>query len=271
MRPAGRGARRPRLVATDLDGTLLGPDGRVSPRTARAAARVESAGVPLVLVTGRPPRWLGAVGEQLDHRGIAVCANGALTWDLHTGARVGCDPLDPQVLAEVTGRLRAELPEATFAVEYGESFLHEADYPVRWESDNPGVRIGALPDLLAVPAVKLLVRHKDYDPDELLARAEQLLGDRVTVTHSSPDGLLEISAAGITKASGLAAVARDRGVDADDVLVFGDMPNDLPMFAWAGRCVAVANAHPAVLAAADDVTGSNAEDGVAAYLETLFR
>ncbi|MBA2553542.1 MAG: HAD family phosphatase [Geodermatophilaceae bacterium] len=262
--------RRPRLVATDLDGTLLGSDGRVSRRTAEAVARVEAAGVPVVIVTGRPPRWLSTIATQLDHRGIAVCANGAVIWDLHTDSMVESDPLAPDVLRDVTSRLRAELGEASFAVEYGDSFTHEATYPVRWEQPNPHVTVGALAELLAQPAVKLLMRHPTYGPDELLSAAEAILGDSVTLTHSSSDGLLEISTAGVTKASGLARVAASHGIGAEDVLAFGDMPNDLPMFAWAGHSVAMANAHPAVLDAADELTASNAEDGVAVYLEMLF-
>jgi len=261
---------RPALVATDLDGTLLGRDGTVSARTARAVARVEAAGVPVVIVTGRPPRWLGGVAEQLDHRGIAVCANGALIWDLHTGRMVESDPLDPAVLGQVTERLRAEWPEAAFAVEYGDAFTHEEAYPVRWAGDNPQVRVGLLAELLSRSAAKLLVRHPSYQPDDLLSTAQAILGDAVSLTHSSYDGLLEISAAGVTKASGLARVAKTHGVAAADVLAFGDMPNDLAMFGWAGRSVAVANAHPSVLAAAFDITASNAEDGVAVYLERLF-
>ncbi len=264
-------ASRPRLVATDLDGTLLGSDGTVPPINVEAIARAEAAGVPVVIVTGRPPRWLGAVAEQLAHRGIAVCSNGALIWDLHTGSMVKSDPLEPQVLAEVTSALRGELPETTFAVEYGESFLHESTYPIRWAGDNPDVRVGDLADLLVLPAVKLLVRHPAHDPDDLLAIGQRILGDSVTVTHSSLDGLLEISAAGVTKATGLAQIASSHGIDAADVLAFGDMPNDLAMLAWAGRSVAVANAHPAVLAAADEITGSNDDGGVGTYLDAALR
>jgi len=261
---------QPLLVATDLDGTLLGTDGVISPRTAEAVARVEAAGVPVVIVTGRPPRWLAAVAEQLDHRGIAVCANGAVIWDLHNDTMVGSDPLDPAVLAEVTERLRSELPDAAFAVELGATFRHEPTYKLAGNVGRPEVSVGALADLIGAPAVKLLVRHPSYGPDELLATARTLLGESVTVTHSSYDGLLEIAAAGVTKATGLAKVAASHGIDAKDALVFGDMPNDLPMFAWSGRSVAVANAHKAVLDAADEVTGSNADDGVAAHLERLF-
>ena len=91
------------------------------------------------------------------------------------------------------------------------------------------------------------------------------------VTYSSSeDALLEISAAGVSKASALAAVCSARGIAAEEVIAFGDMPNDLPMLTWAGRGVAVANAHPEVLAAADEITAGNDECGVAQVLERLL-
>ncbi len=91
-------------------------------------------------------------------------------------------------------------------------------------------------------------------------------------THSSSSGVVEMSAAGVTKAAGLAWVAATGSASRrGDVIAFGDMPNDLPMLAWAGRGVAMANGHPAVLAAADEVTAlTNDDDGVAAYLESLL-
>jgi hydroxymethylpyrimidine pyrophosphatase-like HAD family hydrolase len=97
-----------------------------------------------------------------------------------------------------------------------------------------------------------------------------LLGDRVTITHSSSIGLLEISAPGVTKATGLAELADALGVAAHEVLAIGDMPNDLPMLLWAGRSYAVANAHPAVREAADETIGSNDEDAVATLIEKLL-
>jgi hydroxymethylpyrimidine pyrophosphatase-like HAD family hydrolase len=93
------------------------------------------------------------------------------------------------------------------------------------------------------------------------------------VTHSSTDALAEISAPGVTKASGLAAVAARHGVGPEDVVVFGDMPNDIAAFEWVraagGRAVAMAHAHPDLMAVATDVTGTNEDDGVAAFLAAL--
>ena len=116
---------------------------------------------------------------------------------------------------------------------------------------------------------QLLARHPRMACDELLALAVEVLDGQVAVTSSSKEALLEISAPGVTKASALAGLAARAGIPAAEVVAFGDMPNDLPMLAWAGRAVAVANAHPEVLAVADEVTASNDEDGVALVLERL--
>ena len=127
-------------------------------------------------------------------------------------------------------------------------------------------------ELTTVSAIKLLARAPDRDADRLSARIRALVDRSVEVTHSSSTGLVEMSAAGITKASGLAAFADAHGVDARDAVAFGDMPNDVPMLRWAGHgvAVAVANAHPEALAVADDVTLSNVDDGVAVYLERWY-
>jgi Cof subfamily protein (haloacid dehalogenase superfamily) len=264
----------PRLVASDLDGTLVRSDGTVSARTREALARVEEAGALFVMVTGRPPRWMAAVAQETGHRGLAVCANGALVYDLHTERVVRSSLLDARVATGVVAALRRDVPGVAFAVEKAPQegtpggFAREAVYVPRW--DNGEVAVEDVEAMVAGGAVKLLARHEDLGSDELLARARASLGDAVECTHSSVDGLLEISAGGISKASGLASLAEQWGVDARDVVAFGDMPNDLPMLAWAGRSVGMANAHPEVLEAVDEVTVSNDEDGVAQVLERWF-
>ena len=259
----------PRLVASDLDGTLVRRDGSVAPRTVEVLARVEDAGVPFVMVTGRPPRWMAEVSRQTGHRGIAVCANGALVYDLHTERVVESFLLEEAAAAEVAAALRAALPDIAFAVERPDlGFGHEHTYVPSWE--QPDHRPLPVEELVQGGVVKLLARHRGLGSDELLAAAREAVGDRATLTHSSGDGLLEVSAAGTSKATGLAALAREHGVEAADVIAFGDMPNDLPMLAWAGHGVAVANAHPEVLAIADEVTASHEEDGVAQVLERWF-
>lgn len=264
--------RSPRLVATDLDGTALRTDGTVSPRTAAAFARVEEAGAMLVFVTGRPPRWMRPVADAVKHHGIAVCANGALIYDMHTERVVKSHLIDPDVLEEVVAQLRANVPDLSFSVECEGGFAHESDFPVgSWDTRAHG-RVQVYGDSLTARAcVKLLAQHPEMGADELHTAVHELVGHLVTATHSSGRALIEMSARGVTKATALATLAERHGIGPSDVVAFGDMPNDLPMLTWAGTSYAVANAHPGVLAAADHVTAANDDDGVAVVLEKLYK
>jgi Cof subfamily protein (haloacid dehalogenase superfamily) len=263
------GVDRPKLIATDMDGTLLNSDGAVSPRNAAALARARGEGVPVVVVTGRPPRWLDPLADTLTE-GLAVCGNGAVTVDLASGETVDEHLLPPPLLHELVGRVRAEVPHIAFAVEYGDELHHEVGYRAGGDAALPGITEGDLNQFLNRPAVKLLGQIREWDPDELVAVSRKAVGDLATVTHSSHSGVVEISAPGVTKGTGLAAVAEQCGVAAADIVAFGDMPNDLPMLSWAGRAVAMANAHRDVREVADEITASNDEDGVAAVLERWF-
>ena len=255
-----------RLVATDLDGTVVRSDRTISDRTVAALARVETAGLHLVLVTGRPPRWMHEVAEATGHRGLAICANGALVYDLRTEEVVGSHLIETGTLKELMYRLRAAVPDVAFAAEHLDGFVREPAYRSR---DARG-RVGPAERLYAAPAAKLLAQHAELNADTLLARARSVAGDLAEITHSTNAGLLEISAAGVSKASTLATLCARLGVGAGQVVAFGDMPNDLPLLAWAGTSYAVANAHPDVLAAVDRHTASNDDDGVAQVLEALL-
>jgi Cof subfamily protein (haloacid dehalogenase superfamily) len=260
----------PRLVASDLDGTIVRSDGTISERTVAALSAVEAAGVPFVMVTGRPIRWMKQISEMTGHHGIAICANGAVAYDLHAEQVVRSSLLSPDAARAVVQALREAIPGIAFAVErLHHGFAHEPSYVPRWDSHDPRTQ-APVEELLTEDVVKLLARHEGIGSDQLLAAARATGAAGATFTHSSGDGLLEMSAEGVSKASGLAAFAADHDVEPADVLAFGDMPNDLPMLAWAGRSVAVANAHPEVLEAADLVTASNDDDGVAQVLETWF-
>jgi Cof subfamily protein (haloacid dehalogenase superfamily) len=261
---------KPGVVASDLDGTIVRSDGTFSARTVAAIEAVEAAGSTFVMVTGRPVRWMSAVAEQTGHHGLAVCANGALLYDLHTEQVARSWLMSPEAAHGVVEALRAALPGIAFAVERLElGFAHEPGYRPRWDSTDP-ITQGPVEQLLSADVVKLLARHESLDADTLLAAARDAVQDSAELTHSSSDGLLEISAVGVSKASGLATVCQELGVEPKDVVAFGDMPNDLPMLAWAGLGVAVANAHPEVLAAADEVCPSHDEDGVAQLLSRWF-
>jgi Cof subfamily protein (haloacid dehalogenase superfamily) len=263
---------RPRLIASDMDGTLLRWDDTVSEATVAELERWRADGIPVVLATGRPPRWMRRIRGVLGY-GTAVCCNGAVIMDLERFEIISEEPLLPDVLESVTTELRRRQPDTWFAVEYGLEFRHEPIYQPRWDVDAPGVAEATLDELVAQPVAKLLARHENLPRDEFVALVEDVIGDRATVTHSSTDALAEISAAGVTKASGLATVAAQHGIGPEDVVVFGDMPNDIAAFEWVraagGRAVAMAHAHPDLMAVATDVTGTNEDDGVAAFLRGL--
>jgi hypothetical protein len=266
--------RPPRLVATDIDGTLIRTDGTISARTVDVLTRIATGGTPVVLVTGRPVRWLRQLYDQLPEPLPAVCANGAVVYDPDTDEVLHTAPLQVELLARVAGRLRELVPDVTLAVEVddGRSFVYEERWPMHWDAEHHAVRVIATPDeLTSAPAVKLLARAAAHqDPDAFAELVAGGLAGLAETTHSSFSGLVEISAVGVTKAAGLAWVCEREGFTAADVVAFGDMPNDVPMLTWAGHSVAVGNAHPAVRAVADEVTSTNDEDGVAAYLEKLF-
>ena len=271
------GVQSPRLVATDVDGTLLGPDEELSARTQAVVGRMVAAGVPLVLATGRPPRWIPRVCDALGVYALTVAANGAVLYDAATDRVLAAETLDTDALAEVVAGLRAAVPGCGLAVERvgagafdraDEQFVSEPAYVHAWPL--PDHRYVAPGELLAEPVIKVLARHPTLDSATMAASARRAVGHLVDVTYSAGGGLLECAVLGVTKAHGLALAAAHLGVDAADVVAFGDMPNDLAMLAWAGHGVAVANAHPDVLYVADEVTASNLDDGVASVLERWF-
>ncbi len=260
--------RSPRLVATDLDGTLVHSDGSVTAYTREVLTELDRRGIPVVFVTGRPLRWCYEVFDHVGSHGLAVVSNGALVWDV-AHDRVWLErPLDVGVVLDVAHRIREAIPGSTFAVESLAGFSREPDYLPRFvHADEP---CGALEDLLDPPPVKLLARHEELSPTDYWALAEKAVDEMVTITWSSDSSLLEISAAGVTKASTLALVCEELGIDAADVCAFGDMPNDLPMLTWAGTSFAMANAHSSVLQCADHVAPSNDDDGVARALADVL-
>lgn len=272
---------RPELVASDVDGTLLDPYEQITERTARVIARVLAAGTPFVLATGRPPRWIPRVAQAAGLTGYAVCANGASVYDIGADEVLSVRDIAPERLQDVVGAVSAVLPEIKVAAErtrvgreQPEPFAIEHGFRNPWgnpngETDKPDLASRA--EVLGHRATKLLIRNPGMTSQQMAAAVETVLVDLdLEVTYSSNSGLIEISAAGVTKASGLAEVCQLLDVEADQVVAFGDMPNDVPMLGWAGHGVAMANAHTDLLAVADEVTAPNSEDGVAQVLERWF-
>ncbi|MBN9326828.1 MAG: hypothetical protein BGO38_02175 [Cellulomonas sp. 73-145] len=265
--PPGTGA--PRVVATDLDGTLLGPDGGLSARTRDALSRSDRAGVRVVAVTARPPRWLGDLAPALGGCGVAICANGAAVVELATLAVRHAYTFDDQVVRDVVARVRRADPTVSFALERTTGFAAEVGFRSSHPVPEGSPSVADITQALDGRTIKVLVRAApSIDLDAFVGALSTAVGDAGVVSHSGATGLAEVSPSAVTKASTLAVWAAEEGVEASDVWAVGDAPNDLPMLAWAGRSFAVANAHPTVLRSVDTVLPSNADDGVAVLLDT---
>ncbi|KUN81754.1 hydrolase [Streptomyces griseoruber] len=272
-------ARPPRLIATDLDGTLLRDDKSVSPRTVAALAAAEEAGIEVFFVTGRPARWMDVVSEHVHGHGLAICGNGAAVVDLHGGPGthrfVKVRGLERNNALDAVRLLRDAAPGTMYAIEQTYGFHQEPEYP-KMHMEVPD-RLAPAEELLAPdglaagePVLKILAFHPTLDPDAFLTLARLAIGDRANVTRSSPSALLEISGPDVSKASTLALCCAERGISHEEVVAFGDMPNDVEMLTWAGRSYAMGNAHPDVIAAASGQTVANNEDGVAVVIERLI-
>jgi hydroxymethylpyrimidine pyrophosphatase-like HAD family hydrolase len=225
--------------------------------------------------TGRGPRLTELTRNDIRAADFLVMAGGGWVVDQTdpTGPVVLRDErLAGAALAKLIADLEAEVGPLTVMVEA----LDAHNAPL-WGDPDPSWRY---PDVLEVRArhevfagqvIKAFVRAGDHGVDTLLAVARRIVPPSLAAVTQAGLGFIEICPPGVDKATGLAVVADAIGVDPSDVLVFGDMPNDVPMFEWAGwGRVAVANAHPAVLALADEVTLTNDEDGVAVYLDRLL-
>lgn len=261
-----------RLVATDLDGTLLHSDGSLSDRTRQVLADLDAMGLPVVIVTARPMRWMAPFRAVVASHGMAVVSNGAIVMDLRTGAPlevIGIEPVDGLGMID---DIRAASPEAQFALETAEGIVREDGY-VETDHVPPGSPVGPLSRVWRSPAFKILVKHPDgaevADGEAFRRSVRDAVGDRANPTWTV-EGLVEIGPRGVTKASTLSVLADRLGVAAAEVIAFGDMPNDIAMLRWAGRGCAVGNAHAEVRSAADEVVPDNDADGVARTLEMLL-
>ncbi len=257
-----------RLVATDLDGTIVRPDGTISARTLAAFAACQDAGIDIVYVTGRPPRWLPEIVEQTGHTGTAICANGAIVYDLAAERVISSRAMQAAVVLDVADRVARVCPGTAFAVETLTGFGREAGYVARYDSGVAPGRASLSSLVTGDNVVKLLCRNEGSSGDVMLAAFREALAGVASPTHSNArDCLVEVSALGVSKAMALAELASARGVDRADVIAFGDMPNDVEMLAWAGCGYAMAGGHPQALAVADAIASSCLDDGVARVLE----
>ena len=265
--------KRPKLIATDLDGTIVAHYGFISDRTKIAFAAAHAAGIHIYFITGRPIRWMKEIKENFNF-GLGVCGNGALLYDFINEKVLEEWSFSIEAQLETVKRLRQVIPPVSFATEIGEDFLREKKYVPRWDIGEDNVGVDLIEEVITAPALKMLARCSDgeFSSDEMLALASKALEGIATVTHSnSTDSLLEISAVGVSKGATLSRVAGRLGLTADDCVTFGDNPNDFSMLSWASRSWAMADGHPDLMKYAKFQTDPHQEDGVAKVIEQLLQ
>lgn len=261
-------AVRPRLVAFDLDGTLLRSDRTISSRTKSAVAKLVASDVRVVICTGRPPRTARAIAEELGLVDLGIVYNGAAVYNFASSTALARFDYPSEVALHVLERMRHEYPGVTCGLETAQGwFIDTARYEARlrgprlYEGEPDGV--GDVADFIVGDVTKLLFWHADA-PIETMRQS--LEGLPVHGTWAIP-GLLEVVGWGVTKGRALEWVARDLGLKSEEVAAFGDEDNDKEMLDWAGFGVAMANARESVKEHADWITSHCDEDGVAEVIE----
>jgi hydroxymethylpyrimidine pyrophosphatase-like HAD family hydrolase len=262
-----------RLIATDIDGTLIPSGGEASVRTLAALRAAEASRVAVVLVTGRPPRTARIIAEALGVHGPAICANGALVVDLPIIHVLRDIRIEGALATDLIADLTAAIPGIVFAWERGLEWGREGTWPQARGGVGlrlPGGIIGPVGPQAAYGLSKVICHLGGADPDAVVQQVREVLAERAEVSTATSPPLAEITAKGHDKREALEWLCRRMGVGRDEVLAIGDGPNDLPMLLWAGRGVAMGNAHATVLEAVSERTHTHEEDGFAAVIEAVL-
>ncbi len=256
---------RPKLVALDIDGTVVDLDGRMPEEVRLAVRRIVDAGVPVVMSTGRS--WLATrpIVEELElPPGMHVTSNGAVVSTyppLHVVHEVTFDPSD------VIDRVQAESNALIAVEEIGVGYRVSADFPAGELYGD--CRVTSIEELKSQPVSRVIVRDPTAADGEFIELAERL-GLHGVSYWVGWSAWLDIAPKGVHKAAGMDVVCARLGIDAADVLALGDGYNDLEMLRWAGRGVAIGDAAEPVQQAANHVTGTFAEGGTVEELSRWF-
>lgn len=262
---------QPQVIATDLDGTLIARNDVLSRRTIEALAAAEAAGITVVMVTARPPRWVDHLVDHVGAHGTALCSNGAFTYDVARREVVEEYVFAEDVATTLVRRLREAVPGVGLASERRDGYVAEHAYAAWDRADRaPLCRVEDITTSFDVLPGKLVATAPDLPGEALHERVAQAVAGLGEPAYSGASGLAEINAVGTSKGVALARWCAARNIPAESVWAFGDMPNDLPMLRWAGRAYAVTNGHADVLAATSYRCDPPEEDGVAAVVEAIL-
>ncbi|WHS50589.1 HAD-IIB family hydrolase [Rothia sp. SD9660Na] len=267
-----------KLIASDLDGTLIGSDFRFRPRTLRALHAAADAGVRIVFVTGRPLRWMAPVLEQLGEEwngenSFAFCSNGAVTFDIARSQVAATRTMSGSEVRALHADIEEVFPGALYIAETLEHVYVQGTYDPHAQEDTSKVVEGRLEEILAPDAevVKYLLFRDGAVPADLLARVQEIVGERASATRSAPyQPLVEIAQRGLNKGRVLADFAVSLGIGPDEVAAFGDMPNDYEMLDWAGHGYVMASGLPELKDRVGRICPGFEEDGVAQIIERML-
>ncbi|MDO4411786.1 HAD hydrolase family protein [Cutibacterium sp.] len=261
------------LIATDLDGTFLGADSMPSAENTEAVLAAADAGVHIVFATGRPYRWLAVLDPFRPVHPTLLASNGAVSVNAATGEILHDIAMSPTTVAGIITDVRNVLPQALFCTEEATQWFADEGFD-RWKIGGPPDGEGPIENFLGADRriVKLLVRVFDFPSDKLFNVVNPIVGDRGTTTFSAimTDGLVEISAPGVSKGMALAQVCQDHGIDPSDAAAFGDMPNDLTMLELVGHPYIVSGAHPTLRDCGFPIIGNHDDSAVGRQIQALL-
>lgn len=256
-------------VVTDLDGTIVRADGTISAATRAAAAELKAAGITLIAATARTPAGLLTALEGVEQEvPIAVCCTGSLGLVPSSGELLWRHTLSPAAICAIIDVLAEKLPDAGIGVYDGQQWTLTPDYfAARGSAPRGRHRFAAASQLAGDAVCELSVCHPRLASTEIArVLAGAGIGPELASLSFGAIDVLDVAPPGIDKATGVKRALELVGVEPQQAIAFGDAPNDLPMFGLVGHAVAVANAHPEVLAAADSVTADVESDGFSSAL-----
>ena len=261
------------LIATDLDGTFLGADKMPSAENTEAILAAADVGVHVVFATGRPYRWLTVLDPFRSIHPTLLASNGAVSVDAATGTVLHDVYIAPQTVTDIVCDVRKALPRALFCIEEATRWFSEEGFD-HWQISGPPDGEGQIERFLGddYRVVKLLVRTFGFPSDELFKVVKPIVGDRGTTTFSATmaDGLVEITALGVSKGASLKQVCADLSIDPSDAAAFGDMPNDLTMLELVGYPYIVSDAHPMLRDRGFTIIGNHDESAVGRQIRSLL-
>ena len=262
---------RIKLVAIDLDGTLLTSTKTISPTTHRALRAALAKGVKIILATARPPRSVRHYYHALKLDTPTINYNGALIWDEPNQRVIEHTPLAADLARKIITLARKRFPEILVSVEildkwYTDHFDENPDFMTETGKHFAPNFIGPIEAFLTVPITKLMLLGKPEWIHAVERALPRRFGHTVTFTRSD-NFLLQIMSPGVSKAVALQHVAKLLKIDSRNVLAIGDAPNDIHMMQWAGLAIAPQNAWPIAKTAAHYLVPSNDDDGIATALK----